>query len=275
MQKVYRFKHIAIIFFAFFFVSCSARKRAKKVECVSMKSIDLVQKIHENTLNFDWYSSKIDVKLKAPKDNNQSFKASIRIRKDSAIWSSIKVMSIPIALTIVSQDSLKALIKKPKKQYLISDIDYLKKQFNIDADYNALQDILSGRPIMLDESINYIAKCENNQLWLMTHSIKETEKALRKRQDDEAYIVKYLVNKETFMVEKMEALKIIDGSRLIVNYNEFESIEEQLVPTKTSAYFYGIKDTVQLDFSSSKIKLNTPSSMPFNVTDSYEPIILE
>ena len=240
-----------------------------------MKSDELIQKIHKNTLNFDWYSSKMDVKLQMPNGDYQNFKASIRVRKDSAIWSSIKVMKIPVALTLISQDSIKSLIKQPKKQYLAAKTDYLQNKFNLDADYSALQDILSGQAILLDTERQYLVKCVDNELWLLSHTEKEAEKALKKRQDNEVYITKYLVNKETFLVEKVEALKIVDGSRLIVNYNQFESIEEQFIPTKTSAYFYGIKDTVQMDFSSSKIKLNNPADMPFNVTDSYEPIILD
>lgn len=275
MQKTYWIKHTALFLLAITFVACSARNRTKKIDCISINSGELIQKVYQNALNFDWYSSKINVKLKAPKDNSQDFKASIRIRKDSAIWSSVKVMSIPVALTIISEDSIKSLIKQPKKKYLAAETDYLKDRFNVDADYFAFQDILSGKPILFNKEFNYIAKCVDNQLWLMSHTEKQAEKALKKRQDDETYIVKYLINKETFVVEKIEALKIVDGSRLIVNYNEFESIEEQLIPTKTTAYFYGIKDTVQLDFESSKIKLNIPSDMPFNVTDSYEPIILE
>ena len=275
MRKSSWIKYIFILTLVFTFVSCSVRRKAKKVDCISMKSNDLLKRIHRNTKDFDWYSSKIDVKLILPNDNKQDFKASIRIRKDSAIWSSIKVMSIPVALTLISQDSVKALIKQPKKQYLGADIDYLKKRFNIDADYFVLEDILSGRPLLLNDGSDYVALCIDNELWLMTHTQKEEEKVLKKRQGDEKYIVKYRINKETFVIEKIDALKIIDGTRLIVNYNQFENIEEQLIPTKTEAYFYGVKDTVQLNFSSSKIKLDKPTSMPFNVTDSYETIILE
>ena len=274
MQKIYWIKYLALISLTITLFGCSARKRAKQMTCVSIKSDELFQKIHDASLTYNWYQSKLDVKLETSKEK-QEFKASLRIKKDSAIWSSIKVMSIPVALTLISQDSVKALVKQPKKQYLEAEMNYLQDQFNIDADYFALQDILSGRPIMVNKSTNYFVQCIDNELWMMTHSEKQAEKALKKRQDDMPYIIKYQINKTTYTIEKMEATKVVDGSQLIVNYNQFENIESYLIPTETSAYFYGIKDTVHLEFSSSKIKLNEPSTMPFNVTDSYEPIILE
>lgn len=275
MRKIFWIRHISVFLLAITLLSCSVRRKTKKVNCVSMNSGELIQKVSANSLSYDWFSSKLDVRFTNTKEEKQDFKASIRIRKDSAIWSSIKVMSIPVALTIVSQDSIKALIKQPKKQYLISDIDYLIKKFNVDADYFTLQNILSGQAILMDSSINYIAECRDNDLWLMTHTEKEANKALKKRQDDLDYIIKYKINKELFVVEEIIAQKVLDGSQLIVNYKQFESIEEQLIPSKTSAYFYSIKDSVKLDFSSSKIKLNKAYDMPFNVTDSYEQIILE
>lgn len=275
MKNNYWIKQSIIVSLAIIISACNVKKRASQTDCVSIKATELLEKIHQNTLMYSWYSSKLDAKLTTANENNQDFKSSIRIRKDSAIWTSVKVMSIPVATSVISTDSVKALVKQPNKRYLLTEIDYLQKKFNISADYFTLQDLLSGRPIMLNKDKQYVVMCIDNELWLMSHTEKEAEKAMRKPNEADEYIIKYKINKETFLVEKIDATRINDFSRIIVNYDQFETIEEQSIPTKTSAYFYSVKDTVQIDFSSSKIKLNEPFEMPFNITDSYAPIILE
>ncbi|MFP5470688.1 MAG: DUF4292 domain-containing protein [Bacteroidia bacterium] len=245
------------------------------IDCVNEKADVVIKKIHDNALKFETYSSKIDVQLLMPNDNNQEFSASLRIKNDSAIWALVKVFGVPAATALITQDSVQALIKLPSKRYLAENISYLQNKFNITADYFMLEDILSGRPVSLNDEIDYFATCIDNQLWLMSHSLEEQKELNNSPILSNEMVIKYLINKENFYIEKIEATRLRDNAKLVVNYEAFEKIENAFVPTKTSAYFYTEKEAVQINITSSKIELNQAVEMPFSVTDKYEPIKIE
>lgn len=275
MTKNYMNKFLPFLLVLFVLASCKIRKEVSSIDCVSEKPEVVIQKIKDNALKYEWLSSKIDVKVQTSNDNNQEFSAILRIRKDSAIWTAVKVFGIPVATGLVTTDSVKALIKQPSKKYLFADIDFLQTKFNLPADYYTLEDILSGKPVGLSDSAKYHAICLEDKLWLMSHSLKEQNEFTKMPALPDVTVVKYLINKENFYIEKIEATRLKDNTRLVVNYKSFEKIENSFIPISTTAYFYSGENKVQIDIASSKIQLNEPLEMPFSITEKYEPINIE
>jgi hypothetical protein len=267
-------KYLSILVISFLFLSCKTKQPAvATIDCVKESPSVIIENIHANTLQYDWYSAKVDVKVTSSK-MNQDFSASMRIRKDSAIWSAIKVMGIPVATSLITTDSLKVLVKQPMRRYMIGDINNLQTRANISADYFTLEDLLSGRPVELDSADIYHAMCIDNNLWLSTHTPMQ-ENELKKAPPSDVTIIKYLINKEFYYVERIEAHRLLDNSKLVVNYETFEKIEQSYVPTKTRAYFYSENEQVVIEVASSKIELNKPFEMPFEVNSKYEVVIIE
>jgi hypothetical protein len=268
-------KLLSIAIVIVFLASCKTKKQvASTVDCIKEEPSIIIQKIHDNALTFEQYSSKIDVKVKSSQ-MNQEFSASLRIQKDSAIWSAIKVFGIPVATALITTDSLKFLVKQPVRRYMIGDLNALQSRMGIAADYFTLEDLLSGRPVELSKNEQYFALCIDNNLWISTHSIQQEKELKNAPVALDETIVKYLINKENYYIERIEAERLIDKSKLVVNYETFEKIDISYVPTQTTAYFYSEKENVTLQINSSKIELNKPFEMNFEVSNKYEVVIIE
>lgn len=99
----------------------------------------VVLNIDEVGFNYLKLKSKIDFQS----DNfNQSFPATVHIKKDSVIWISVAV-GIEAARCLITQDSIKMLDRINRKYYHIS-IRELSEQFHFDFDFRLLQSLLVG-----------------------------------------------------------------------------------------------------------------------------------
>src|SRR5690554_5290997 len=130
----------------FAFSACKKQKDVLRKGIDSKSTEYLIQQVKKNEVNFNSISTKADFKV-ITKDKTQSFKANIRIQKDSAIWISITpLLGIEVARVLITQDSVK-VINRLTKEYFIGDFSYLHKRFNIDLEYEVIQAILVGNSI--------------------------------------------------------------------------------------------------------------------------------
>lgn len=114
----------------------------------------LLATINSHHINFNTFSSKI----KLDYDNGagsgmDGLTGNIRIRRDSAIWISV---SAPVlgeqVRVLITPDSMK-LVNKYDKKILLRSLADARKLLNIPFDFNTLQDLLTGNPVLLTDSL--------------------------------------------------------------------------------------------------------------------------
>lgn len=86
-------------------------------------------------------------------EEETSFKANIRISKDSAVWLSLSpALGIEVARALITEDSLRLLSKIPENKFgYISSITEIENWIHFDIDLADLQSILLGQPIGVDK----------------------------------------------------------------------------------------------------------------------------
>ncbi len=135
----------------FFFSSCKTKKivagsaASRRIDSMALNSQaeKVIQKSHENRLDYDWFSSRIKVEYN---DNNlsQDFTAAVRMRRDSFLWISLQgPFGIEGGRILITHDSI-FVINKLSNEYLRQPLSYLSKVMPMQTDLPQLQDFILG-----------------------------------------------------------------------------------------------------------------------------------
>jgi hypothetical protein len=257
--------------------SCSGRKKTIDGEKLkNHSSKHLIDSISKTEFDYTWLRTKGSAIVNFQGDKN-TVKVNFRIRKDSAIWTSISKSSIPLLSALLSEDSLKFLKKIGGKQYYLGGYKEINNLLNLDLNYLLLQDFVSGAPIMFDYEGKYKSKIKNGMYLLSSDKSKKIEKLLKKGKGNRKHTLFYRcwIEPSNFKCSKVEINFLSDSSRLEVNYSDWIDAKGQDFPGKSSIYFTTPYDTLSLEMKySKKVKVNEPQKMLFKVNDNYSPFEL-
>ena len=131
------------VFLLLFSVVFSQGCQKKSVPQTSAPVLTNTKMAVAQPVEFKYLSSKGKVQFEG-QDNKISSAINLRISKDSAIWVSVVPgLGIEAARAIFTPDSIK-ILNRLQKTYIATDYRYLKRAFNIDADFVTLQALLLG-----------------------------------------------------------------------------------------------------------------------------------
>ena len=114
---------------------------------------DVYNKVLKNKIDFNTFKAKVRVAYN-DKDGGDEGTAFIRVRKDSAIWLSLRgPLGIEGFRVLITNDSVKVI--NPLKKYVQSrSINFLEQFTGLPVDFASLQDIVVGNPVFIDSNIN-------------------------------------------------------------------------------------------------------------------------
>lgn len=231
----------------------------------------LNQKLLDNDFQFNTLSFKVAVKSELVGDK-KSFKASVRMRKDSVVWSTITFAGKPLITTIISRDTIKYL-NKISKEYFIGDFDYLNRVMGTEFHYDMLEDLLIGDAIGYDSTSNYDTDIDSTFYLISSLSKRKIRKALTMgAESKEKYIYRHWLEPKTFQMNRQMVNNLSDSTSIDVGYSEYLEIEDQVFPGKEQIIIYSPADTGSLELKISRLKRNIPLTFPFRVTDKYTQI---
>ena len=261
----------------------------------------LTKKLDKNLLEYDYVSFKSEFNVRV-KEDKKSFKANVRIKRDSIVWISISpLLGIEVARIIFTQDSIK-LIDKWNDQYYLGNFAYINDKFDTDLDFLMVQDLFVGNPIYYDNKEKFISTKGERHHILTSKNKKKVRRALGldrlmkeegggqadsleydinqrkltrviKRNEEEDLIVKrYWINPESFKIEK-SLIHDLSYNRLVeVECAEFDEIKSVLFPSEIKVLLKDSKDATSVSIENSRIRINKPLNFPFNIPDKFEKI---
>ncbi len=253
----------------------------------------LFKKFGEKQLNYNWLSGKIDTKATFKGEENE-FTTNFRMQKDSLIWMSISKMLVEGVRVNITQDSV-MYMDKIKKTYFAGTHDYLQKLLKIDElDLDFVQNILLGEPVMLYEDERWKGEIDSSfyvlknvpgkklrkalgitrdedfdipadSLYLYTTVNRRLGKVLRKNKENDRFLKRYFLDGE-FRLVKMLLTDVINNRLIEIKYSEFAQIEHIIVDITDTA------ENTHVDLLYTKLKTEVPTSTPFKIPESYEPV---
>lgn len=285
--------------------SCKTKKET--VVVTTVKEIDtkspsyLLEKMYQNETRFETMSAKFSADLNTA-GNNTSFKITLRIRKDSAIWMSVSpALGIEVARVLITKDSV-FFMNRINETYFAGDFTYFSNLLNTAVDYPLLEALLVGNAIERFTAEDFMVFQERNQLVLSTHKkrlIKKTlqkqeraEKMERKEKPDRAekleakekniitktaptdtavYVQNIWLNADTYKIEEYRYRDINPDKLLHILYSNFNTVEGNSIPHDIKLMLSG-GQAARLGISYSKITLNGEVTFPYTVPEKYEQI---
>ncbi|WP_082161768.1 DUF4292 domain-containing protein [Rufibacter radiotolerans] len=95
-----------------------------------------------NVVNTDYTYLTAKGKLQS-EHSNLSANLTIRMKKNEVIWASVQAFGFEAARLKVTPDSV-YIVNRLKEEYLIGSYEVLRQRYNVDVDFNTLQEILIG-----------------------------------------------------------------------------------------------------------------------------------
>ena len=137
----------------------------KKTETAT-NTKDIFEKVLKNKKDFSYFNAKVRVEYEG-KEGGDEATAYVRLRKDSAIWLSLRgPLGIEGFRVLITRDSVKVM-NPVKKNVEFRSISYLQEISPMPFDFATLQDMVIGNPVFIDSSITGSKVSPNNQLLVL------------------------------------------------------------------------------------------------------------
>ena len=144
MNRFFQAKYF-ILFLLISFYACKQHEEVSKEKLEHFSAKELIEQLDKNEFRFKSISTKVEIEFIDEKST--SFKAHLRVQKDSVIWISITpLFGIEMARVMITQDSV-MLMNRVKAEYFKGDFAYINKMFNVELDFEMLQALLVGNSI--------------------------------------------------------------------------------------------------------------------------------
>ncbi len=242
----------------------------------------LIRHIDKNKFDFEWLGMKLDAEF-TNGDDQQGFKATVRMRKDSAVSVSVSpALGIEVLRLIVDKDSLKMVSDIPGDRYVfLGSVDQLSALAKIDLDVSTLQDLLTGNPIGLSreegkmksgielQDVEYytlvsrlsrrVRRATESQDSLSNHEGRRISKRL---EDNDWISSKFWIESNNYKIVKCELTDIRTRRMVQINYSDFDEEDLSHYPHKCNIQIDDIKGKTSLDFRI--IRLNTQNHYDFS-----------
>lgn len=254
-----------LVIVALVFSSCKSNKSVVNKGVVKSVSANKIIKRH-NATSFD--AETLDAKLrvsysdtKKGKRTRYTFTVRLRMQKDSVIWmkGTYKILS---AFRIKITPTKFSYYSPIEKRYFEGDYSLLEKMLGTKVTFAQLQNLLLGQSILDLKDQKYLAEVEGR-----------AHKLTPKKQKD-LYSIFFLFNPRNFKLQKQSLEVDETKQRLRIDYDNYVSLENQLIPRKIVLNSYKGEDYTFIDISFRSLTINKEISTPYNIPEGYKRIKL-
>lgn len=271
-RLVYIFLLVLISLFA-----CKSRQKTVTTDFGRIKHIsdkNLIDSLEKNEFQFNVLSAKASIKV--IDDKETSFKAHIRVKKDSAIWVSITpLLGIEIARVLITKDSV-MFLNRIDKQYFVGTFDYINNKFGTDLDYQMLEAVIVGNSIEFEkEEKDIITNVDKKKhaYYISTEKKRKVRKDLKKDKNKLKELTQAIwLSPETFKIIELILSTPKSDHSLVSKYSDFMELEDNSFPQKIDVTLISEK-TVNILIDYSKVSIEKEDiSFIFKIPAKYEPV---
>lgn len=235
------------------FASCKAGRRASGSSLKPKSEKVLMKGLLENLVDAEWLDAKARVSYN-DEYGGQSFSATIRMRKDSAIWLQFKKFSIEGARALITPDSI-FVIDRINNEYTAQPFSYAQKEYSLPFGFQGLQAMLLGNPVFFSKET--------------TAGVDSTQYTLSQKTEN-LNTIYWLSSPDLllrhFLVDDFRNKRTVDAY-----YADFKELGGKQQFSYLRSFNLNSTDLgklkVQLEFT--KVEINKPVEMKFEVPSGY------
>ena len=280
--------------------SCNNFRRAKKGKpLINRTPGALIKKNEKSSISYEYALMKMSVDV-TDEESAESFKATVKMKKDSVIWISISpALGIEALRVVLTKDSLKYYSKIPdNKHHFAGPFEVLKEKTGINLDFGMLQELILGNAVLLDKGEDkMIAVVDDQRYYLISRFHRRLKKLLGKDEKETGLYEKVEIKVDPFKYEKIKDrsnyedlvmkrfwmdpynYKVVKAwfndyynlLELKIDYEEFEEEKDQIYPSKARLRIVKLDEEWQeFNYRITKFKLDKETEFNYEVPDGYE-----
>lgn len=258
-----------------FLSSCKTVKPVVFHNLKPMSFDTLYHNMQAHQARFKSLNAKIAISYKKSGSSQPTFRALLRVRKDSLIWISIMpAMGIEVARAELTHDSLK-LINRMKKNYLLGNYHLLDSLLHTSVNYSVLQSLLLGNDISGYHILSSKAGADRDGYLLsMDREKNNTGGTLQNPNFPVELKQKVWLFPSDFKIRKLFVQQQTPDHKvreLLVYYSNYQNIQGQLLPTKMRIVLNSRPKT-EIFLTFKKIELNKNYGFPFYIPGDYKKL---
>lgn len=234
----------------------------------------LYYKMQANEARFSSLNAKIGISYKKNDHSVVSFRAQVRIRKDSLIWVSIMpAMGIEVARAELTPDSLK-LLERMKKRYILGNYHLLDSLLHSSVNYTLIQSLLLGNNLSGHHLSNSNAGADREGYLLSFQREGNTMGNSMKSENIPVKLMeKIWLYPTDFKIRKLYVRQQTDHKtkELLVYYDHYQNVQGQLLPAKMRIVLNSRPKT-EIFLTFKKVELNKKYGVPFYIPEDYKKL---
>lgn len=138
----------------------------------------------------------------------------LRVKKNEVIWASVQAFGLEAARMKITPDSV-YIVNRMKDEYLVGSYEVLRKRYNVDVDFNTLQEILIGNYVPGDP------KQEKVDLEGPVQHIRQLRNNLQ---------IDQFVDTTRYKLKRTEVRNLVNKDMMTVDYQDFEDLDGKPFP---------------------------------------------
>jgi len=247
-----KFRYIIIIVLLY---GCAPGKNLTSTvgEIPEMRTKQILKKHIKQHAKFNTLQCKLKVEL-FQNSKAQSNNVTLRMDRGKTIWINAFLNLIRIKIT---PDRVQ-MYNKIDKTYFDGDFSLIKQLLGIDLDFSNLENLLLGDTFFKHNSSSLNQVKDNTGYTLKPYKLDPTLNVL------------YRINPFYFKMKTQEISHLKEEIHLKVNYDDFQEINQQLIPSKMAITINEKQNNTFIKLNLKSVSLNQSIRFPFKLPKGYK-----
>lgn len=234
--------------------ACTPKKALGSKDLKENTPEAMMDQLVRNQLYAEWLDAKAKISFN---DGYQSMSAnaSIKMRKDSILWISVKKLGFEVARMQVTRDSV-YILDRLNNQYTVKDLSYLESSYNIPASLQMLQALVLGNPVFFTRKNLQMEAAENGYHLWGTDETKENH---------------FWMNRQELRLEKTTLSDGRAGRNMALELKEHADLTGNQKFSYLRQLELNSRETgkVNAEISFSSVEINNPIEIRFEIPERY------
>lgn len=241
--------------------ACKAKKVTGSASNMNLSAKKVIKNYQTNQFDKNTINAKLRLKYSG-KSSLPNVSASLRVERDKAIWVSVSKLGFQVAKILITPEEVR-FYEKINRTYFTGSFADLSEWLGADLDFNKVQNLLVGQALYdLNKEKFDIRTVNKNYLLtpLKPHPL---------------YAILFYIDPVNFKVNSQQISEKSDHKSLVINYNDYQTIDNQIFPKIIAIIANDDKYVTKIDVAYKSVEFDQKLSFPFEIPKDYERVALK
>lgn len=261
-MKLKRIIYIFIFVGFSLIISCKSSK-VLTGDYPSLQPSEVINNHQQSIVNYDNLSITFSANITTI-NNEQSAKCYVRLKQDSALWMSMRMMGFEGIRIYCTQDSL-YMVDRINKVYIMEGYTTFESELGIPINLSSLQATFTQNAVIpINPQTKELKPKNDNRGYGLTR-----KKKARDKYND--FSETYIFSPVDFKLLQQSIYCLLNGNVMDITYDESEDFNSVPYPSNIHVKIKS-RNPLDIDLKVKSVKAGNKTKMPFKISDKYNRI---